>query len=377
MEENLKNAFGYAVETGNKEMFDLLAKDFENFTQEDKNMLLKLTVVNSPSTEFIQHVLDYGYDINYKDEGENTLLHFASFSSYPESVSYFLAKGLDLESKNIDGSTPLRMAAGVCDNTQVLQTLIDAGADIHTIDNDGENLLITAARNPNPEITKFVLKLGFDTEDRDNEGFTALLNAACWQSNTEVLDILIDAGANIYAKTNSGDNLFHNAARNENEEIAKYVSVAFITSDMNNADVTCLEKVLLEGKSPEVLKVFLKKMKEEQVFCACMNSNPEILETLIQQGYDVNTKDCTETSALMFAANTNDNPTIIKMLLYYGASWENHDDNGRNVLHHAAANQNPAIYDWMLKEKRFIKFANEKDSNGNLPEYYRENPDEF
>lgn len=377
MEENLKNAFGYAIETGNKEMFDLLAKDFEIFTQEDKNMLLELTVVNSPSTEFIQHVLDYGYDINYKDEFENTLLHFASFSSYPESVSYFLAKGLDLESKNIDGSTPLRMAAGVCDNTQVLQTLIDAGADIHTINNDGENLLITAARNPNPEIIKFVLKLGFDIEERDNEGFTALLNAACWQTNTEVLDILIDAGANIRAKTNIGDNLFHNAARNENKEIAKYVSVAFITSDMNNADVTCLEKVLLEGKSPEVLKVFLKKMKEEQVFCACMNSNPEILETLIQQGYDVNTKDSTEKSALMFAANTNDNPTIIKMLLYYGASWENHDDNGRNILHHAAANQNPAIYDWMLKEKRFIKFANEKDSNGNLPEYYRENPEEF
>jgi len=377
MEENLKNAFGYAVETGNKEMFDLLAKDFENFTQEDKNMLLKLTVVNSPSTEFIQHVLDYGYDINYKDEFENTLLHFASASNYPESVSYFLAKGLDLESKNIDGSTPLRMAAGVCDNTQVLQTLIDAGADIHTIDNDGENLLITAARNPNPEITKFVLKLGFDTEDRDNDGFTALLNAACWQPNIEVLGILINAGANVRAKTNTGDNLFHNAARNENEEIAKYVSVAFITSDMNNADVTCLEKVLLEGKSPEVLKVFLKKMKEEQVFCACMNSNPEILETLIQQGYDVNTKDSTEKSALMFAANTNDNPEMIKMLLCYGASWENHDDNGRNILHHAAANQNPAIYDWMLKEKRFIKFANEKDSNGNLPEYYRENPDEF
>ena len=377
MEENLKKTFDYAVETGNIEMFDLLAKDFENFTQEDKNMLLELTVEKSPSTEFIQHVLDYGYDINYKDEFENTLLHFASFSSYPESVSYFLAKGLDLESKNISGSTPLRTAAEVCDNTQVLQTLIDAGADIHTINNDGENLLITAARNPNPEIIKFVLKLGFDIEERDNEGFTALLNAACWQTNTEVLDILIDAGANIRAKTNIGDNLFHNAARNENKEIAKYVSVAFITSDMNNADVTCLEKVLLEGKSPEVLKVFLKKMKEEQVFCACMNSNPEILETLIQQGYDVNTKDSTEKSALMFAANTNDNPTIIKMLLYYGASWENHDDNGRNILHHAAANQNPAIYDWMLKEKRFIKFANEKDSNGNLPEYYRENPEEF
>lgn len=377
MEENLKNAFGYAIETGNKEMFDLLAKDFENYTQEDKNMLLELTVVNSPSTEFIQHVLDYGYDINYKNEVGNTLLHFAAASSYPESVSYFLAKGLDLESKNIDGSTPLRTAAEVCDNTQVLQTLIDAGADIHTINNSGENLLITAARNPNPEITKFVLKLGFDTEDRDNDGFTALLNAACWQPNIEVLDILKNAGADIYAKTNSGDNLFHITALSKNKEVARYVSTAFNTSDVNQAGISCLEKVLLEGKSPEVLKVFLKKMKEEQVFCACMNSNPEILETLIQQGYDVNTKDCTEKSALMFAANTNDNPEMIKMLLCYGASWENHDDNGRNVLHYAAANQNPAIYDWMLKEKRFIKFANEKDSNGNLPEYYRENLDEF
>lgn len=375
MEENLKKTFDYAVETGNIEMFDLLAKDFENFTQEDKNKLLVLTVVNSPSTEFIQHVLDYGYD--YKDEVGNTLLHFAAASSYPESVSYFLEKGLDLESKNLEGSTPLGIAAAYCDNPQVLQTLIDAGADIHTINNAGENLLITAARNPNPEITKFVLKLGFDIEDRDNEGFTALLNAACYQSNTDVLDILINAGANLYAKTNSGDNPFHIAALSKNKEVARYVSTAFNTSDVNQAGISCLEKVLLEGKSPEVLKVFLKKMKEEQIFCACMNSNPEILETLIQQGYDVNTKDCTEKSALMFAANTNDNPEMIKMLLCYGASWETHDNNSRNVLHHAAANQNPAIYDWMLKEKRFIKFAKEKDSNGNLPEYYRENPDEF
>ena len=378
MEQNLENAFNYAIETGNIEMFDLLAKEFDKFNQEDKDVLLELTVVNSPSTKFIQHVLDYGYDINYKDKYGNTLLHFAAASSYPESVRYFISKGLNLEAKNITDSTPLSVAAKDCDNPKVLQTLIDAGANIHTTSNNGENLLIAAAgRNPNPEITEFVLKLGFDTEDCDDEGFTALLNAAVWQTNTKIFELLIDAGANINAKTKDGNNLFHNAALNKEEIIAKYISVGFNTSDVNNAGDSCLEKVLLEGQSPEVLKVFLNKMKLEHIFLACLNNNPEILETLIQLGYDVNISDSYGRTALMLSAITNDNPDVVKMLLYYNANWETHDEKGRNILHYAAANNNPSIYELILKDERFLSFAKEEDAEGNLPEYYRQNPDKF
>ena len=61
-------------------------------------------------------------------------------------------------------------------------------------------IFAAAGRNPNLEFTKFLLKLGFDTETRDDEGFTALLNAAFWQSNIDVIDELIKVGANINAK---------------------------------------------------------------------------------------------------------------------------------------------------------------------------------
>ena len=95
MEKKLRNAFDYAISIGSIEMFDLLAKDFDKFDQDDKNRLLRRTIQFSPSTELIQHVLNYGYDINFVDEDKNTLLHYAASSSYPATVRLFIQKGLD------------------------------------------------------------------------------------------------------------------------------------------------------------------------------------------------------------------------------------------------------------------------------------------
>ena len=83
----------------------------------------------------------------------------------------------------------------------------------------------------------------------------------------------------------------------------------------------------------------------------CQN-NPKILEALIQSGYDINTTNCYGTTALMFAAKVNSNPLIVKMLLFHSAIWDNHDDEGRNILHYAAANAKPDIYDYLLEDER-------------------------
>lgn len=378
MDEKLFDAFEYAIEAGNIEMFDLLAKDFDKFEQKDKNALLERTVVAGPDTEFIQHVLDYGYDLNYKDDDGNTLLHFAAVSSHPETVRFFISKGLDKEAKNKIDATPLCVAAKENENVEVLKALIDGGCNIKATSHGGETLLITAAGvNPNPEITKFLLKQGFDTEDRDDEGFTALLNAAFWQDNVDVLSLLVDSGANIHAKSKKGDNLFHHAAFNRNVGVARFISSAFKTSDVNNEGETSMEKVLAYGSSPDVLKLFLRKQKEEQVMTAACNSNPEIIETLIQCGYDPNTSDADGVTAMMMAAHCNENPDVISMLRYYRAIWNSVDEDGRTVLHHAAANPEPAIYNWMLEDDDFKALKDKEDSKGHKPEYYREHADEF
>ncbi|MBQ4377634.1 MAG: ankyrin repeat domain-containing protein [Treponema sp.] len=372
------DAFDYAIESGNIELFDLLAKEFDKLNQSEKNILLEKVVINSPDIELVKHIFDYGFDINYQNSDKNTLLHFAAVSSYPETVRFFLDKGLDIEARNEWEATPLLAAAKESDNPEVLKELIRSGADIHAKSYGGITLLLTAsAFNSNPEIIKYILSLGFDIEETDDDGITPLLAASLWNSETDVMSYLVDCGANIRAKTNKGENLLHYAAFNRSPDVARYILPSFTTSAVDNSGESAIEKVLSYGKSPDVAELFLRKMKEEHILYACVNENPQILETLFKFGYDSNLSDSDGMTIMMMAAKVNRNPDVIRMLRYYRVNWDTRDRDGRNVLHYAASNSDPAIYDWMTGDEDFKKLASEKDSSGHTPDYYREHPAEF
>ena len=374
------NAFMYAITAADTEVFDALVKDFDSFDQELKNEILTRTVINAPDTKFIEHVIEKcSFDINYKDVDGATLLHCAAASDHPETVKLFLAKGFEIEAKTNDTQeTPLFYAAKYTTNPQVLQVLIDAGADTKVTDKDGETLLIAAAgRNPALEVTEFLLNLGCDPEERDKEGFTALLNAARWQSNPNVISLLAETGANLTAKTNSGDTMYHLAARNEASVIAGFIQDIFMTSETNNDGDTCLDIALAFAENPMTLQYYLNNMKTEHVMLACVNKTPEILEALILDGYSPNTSDSSGKSAMMMAAKMNTNPDVIKMLRFYDAIWNNTDNQGRTVLHYAAANSDPVIYNWMLEDEDFKTLARRADKAGHKPDYYLAHKEEF
>lgn len=378
MNEKFTTSIEYALETQDMEMFNFLLRNFTALKKKQREKILTTTVLNARHTDFIKRVIELGGDINYKDEDKNTLLHYAATTARPETVSFFIEQGLDLEAKNNYEFTPLCIAAKESESVAVLKTLIAAGADKDVRSGHGETLLITAAgMNPNPKITEFLLHSGFDTEDCDDYGYTAFLNAARWQSNSDILALLINANADIYAKTDSGDTAFHLAALNDNVETAYYISAQFKTSETKNNDISCFEEALINASSQKVFTIYFRKMREEHVMHACMNENPEILETLILAGYDANTADTNGMTALMMAARFNTNPDIINMLLYYHGIWNNRDDNGRTALHYAAANTDTTIYEWMLGHEKFKTLASTTDESGNTPEYYRSHQDEF
>ncbi len=118
-------AVDLAIKSENTELLDVLVKDSPKSLSRDT--LLKRAIIASPSTEIIQHVLNYGYDINYKDDDGNSLLHFAAMSFYPETVRFFISKGLDLEAVNKMGETPLFVAAKKNGNPEIIETFIEAG----------------------------------------------------------------------------------------------------------------------------------------------------------------------------------------------------------------------------------------------------------
>ena len=378
MEEKMMAAFDYAITTANEEMFDILAKGFEKFSKEDKNEILKNTIMTCPKTDFIQHVLDYGYEDDFEDEDKNSMLHYAAASAFPKTVNFFIKKGFDLEAKNINEKTPLCVAAQECPNVEVVKALVKAGADTGVVFNTGDDLLhIASGLNPEPEVTNYFLKAGFDVEGKDNNGCTPLLFASRYQSNVAVLAALITAGANKDAKTNDGENLLHLSALNDSFDVNNYIYKVFMTSDTDKNGVTCLQNALMENSSVDVIKIFVEKMRTEQVMYACYNNEPNILDALFTMGYDPNAKDVFGTTVLMMASRVNENPVVVQMLYCRNVCVDAKDDNGRCALHYAAVNKNPAIYDWMVQDDNFKKLVDEVDSNGNTAEYYKSHVDEF
>ena len=120
-------------------------------------------------------------------------------------VTDCLRSGADLEARTEDGFTPLHWAARGNDNPAVIAALLDAGADLKARTEDGLTPLHWAA--------------GW-TPLHWAAGWTPLHWAARFTDNPAVIAALVDAGADLEARTEGGLTPLHWAARgNENKAL--------------------------------------------------------------------------------------------------------------------------------------------------------------
>ena len=77
--------------------------------------------------------------------------------------------------------------------------LIDEGVDVDSSDQDGKTPLMWAATCDHVGIIRLLLDNGADVNNRTNRGTTALYGAA-WYCNNEAVKLLIERGADIQAK---------------------------------------------------------------------------------------------------------------------------------------------------------------------------------
>ena len=121
-----------------------------------------------------------------------------------EVAALLLDRGADLEAKakNDNGRTPLHLAAWWNDNPEMVELLLDRGANIEAQDDYGSTPLHLATTiGNNPEVAALLLNRGADIEARDDNVGTPLHWAA---NNPEVTALLLDRGADIAAKGHAG-----------------------------------------------------------------------------------------------------------------------------------------------------------------------------
>ena len=72
--------------------------------------------------------------------------------------------------------TPLMLAVEN-NSPEMVQTLLQAGANVDAKDKDGKTALMYAARNPTSDIVNILLKYGADVHAKDKDGHNALWHA--------------------------------------------------------------------------------------------------------------------------------------------------------------------------------------------------------
>lgn len=142
-------------------------------------------------------LLEFGADVCYKDNYQDTALHYAA----KDRVQYYKIYKLLLENgasrtindRNEEGVTPLLYVLA-CGNMNIVRLFLNYGADITAITNNGWTALHYAARNNHVDVLQFVLKQGLDIEYCDETGFSPLHHAAVC-GNPEACELLLSYGA--------------------------------------------------------------------------------------------------------------------------------------------------------------------------------------
>lgn len=183
------------------------------------------------SEEMMKLLLDFGANVNAKDSEQWTPLHAAATCGHLHIVKYLISKGADLLAVNADGNMPYdicdddatldyienEMASrGVTqemiDETRAstenhmlkdLKNLVKDGKDLDSDDN-GATPLHVAAANGYLTVIEFLLDNHASVDVCDIDQWQPIHAAACW-GHPDALELLVQAGADLNAKTKNGE----------------------------------------------------------------------------------------------------------------------------------------------------------------------------
>jgi ankyrin repeat protein/mono/diheme cytochrome c family protein len=111
----------------------------------------------------------------------------------PSEITKLLKDGVSLNTRDGRGNTPLMGAAALNNRVEVLQALLDAGADLHATNEAGANALLRAATFEDK--TRLLIARGADVKAHSRFGNTALILAARKPGNSRTVKLLLEHGA--------------------------------------------------------------------------------------------------------------------------------------------------------------------------------------
>jgi ankyrin repeat protein len=285
-----------ASENGNPKVIDVLVKAGANVNAEnqwDETVLALAAAKNNPAV--VSALINAGASV--KGDG-SALLQAVRFNEYAGVVPVLIKAGADVNARDNKDKTALIYAAQRKENAgTIVAALVKAGADVNAKDADGWTAMTYAVRNNKPEVVTILEQAGA-TETQAmvekaiktreiNDQFLKL----CKTGTPQEIQAALKAGADVNAKNEDGDTALMFAARynNDPEVISVLVKQG---ADVNAQFAECTALM----------------------YAAMYSKNPEVVDRLVKSGADVNVMGYEGSTVLDFA-QSNENKEVVSEIV--------------------------------------------------------------
>ncbi|XP_061169143.1 ankyrin-3-like [Saccostrea echinata] len=225
-----------ACSAGFKEVVDILLESKAEVNPKDSDgptaETLLMKAIEKNQAGIVKLLIEYGANINSEDNDGNTALHASAYyNSNAECMSVLLNNKADVNVCNQKGTTPMMMALQKLFITkEMIQTLVDHGADVNARDNDGEHVLHYAAMySEGFFVLPLLLEHGADVNIRNEYGRTAL-HESCYHGCLKAVKVLLKYGADVSIRSEDGLTALDIANRGGYKKVIKILSEKLIES---------------------------------------------------------------------------------------------------------------------------------------------------
>ena len=183
-----------------------------------------------------------------------TPMYYAIILNKVEEVEMLLNAGVPANRPCYRASFPLSFA-GQSGNLEIVKLLVKFGADVNA---GAEKPLFAAATKGHVEIVRFLLESGADPDaPKPNRSWTAL-HTALVTSNPEIATILIDAGADVNAVSETGATPLMVAVKwGYTEIVERLLAEGARTDPVNPQGFSALRLAQVEGKA-DIFRILIQ-----------------------------------------------------------------------------------------------------------------------
>ena len=245
-------------------------------------LLVPLAAIGIPVGLDLTLADDAGSDVNRRNADGSTALQWAVYEVDVDEVRRLIDAGADVRLSNNYGASPMSLAAEI-GHSEILELLLDAGADVNSATPEGLTALHGVARTGNLEAAELLLERGATVDAVEGWGGQTPLMWASARRHPEMMQLLIDHGADVNLASTNRDYQRHVTAEGRPKSLDSGGLTPLLYAARENC-LACVEVLLASGADINLPDPDLVS----PLHLAIMNANWDIAKRLIDAGADVN-----------------------------------------------------------------------------------------